>query len=155
MPSIIPGMWNAAVIIPDTGSRFAIFKQKVEDELKTKITHKKLVAQIVDAPTFENPQILTDEQKKEGLAIIHDVTHQLWAALNILKKASEEAGLPQPRSITVTGGRGRLQVPHPRTQSQQTERRECRILSESILTVITARNDSSLIIWPESWRVII
>ena len=104
MPSIIPGMWNAAVIIPDTGSRFAIFKQKVEDELKTKITHKKLVAQIVDTPTFENPQILTDEQKKEGLAIIHDVTHQLWAALNILKKASEEAGLPQPRSITVTGG---------------------------------------------------
>ena len=104
MPSIIPGMWNAAVIIPDTGSRFAIFKQKVEDELKTKITHKKLVAQIVDTPTLENPQILTDEQKKEGLAIIHDVTHQLWAALNILKKASEEAGLPQPRSITVTGG---------------------------------------------------
>ena len=70
MPSIIPGMWNAAVIIPDTGSRFAIFKQKVEDELKTKITHKKLVAQIVDTPTLENPQILTDEQKKEGLAIV-------------------------------------------------------------------------------------
>lgn len=104
MPSIIPGMWNASVVIPDTGSRFARFKEKVEEALNQKFTHKNLVAQLTDVPSPENPQVLTEEQKKEGLAIIHDVTHQLWAALNILKKASEEAKLPLPRTITVTGG---------------------------------------------------
>lgn len=103
MPSIIPGMWNASVLIPDTGSRFAAYKEKIESSLGQKITHKNLVMQIADYDKLEE-KILTPEQQKEGLAIIHDVTHQLWAGLNILKKASAEASLPSPRSITITGG---------------------------------------------------
>ena len=102
MPSVIPGMWNASVLIPDTGSRFAAYKQKIEESLGQKITHKNLIAQITGDTT--EPVLLTKEQQKEGLAIIHDVTHQLWAGLNILKKVAAEANLPNPRSITITGG---------------------------------------------------
>lgn len=104
MPSIIPGMWNASIVIPDTGKRFADFKEKVEEELKTKITHKNLVAQLVDYDKPETEKILTKEQQQAGMAVINDVTHQLWAAVNILKKASADAGLPLPRSMTITGG---------------------------------------------------
>jgi xylulokinase len=103
MPSIIPGMWNASVVISDTGRRFADFKEKVEKEQNIQITHKNIVAQIVDWDK-EETHLITEEQRQEGQAIIHDVTHQLWAALNILKKASAEKGLPFPRSMTITGG---------------------------------------------------
>lgn len=104
MPSIIPGMWNASVVIPDTGKRFADFKDKVEKESGISITHKNIVSQIVDYDKEETQKILTKQQQTEGMAIIHDVTHQLWAALNILKKASADAGLPLPKSMTITGG---------------------------------------------------
>ena len=92
------------MVIPDTGKRFADFKAKVEKELNLQITHKNIVAQIVDWDKEGTEKILTEEQRKEGLAVIHDVTHQLWAALNILKKASQEKRLPLPRSMTITGG---------------------------------------------------
>ncbi len=104
LPSIIPGMWNASVLIPDTGRRFANFKDKAEAELGQKITHKNLVAQIVDYDKPETTKLISKELQQEGMTVIHDVTHQLWAAVNILKKASEEAGLPLPRSMTITGG---------------------------------------------------
>ena len=104
LPSIIPGMWNASVLIPDTGKRFADYKEKIEKELGQKFTHKNLVEQIVDYNEPGTEKILSKEQQKEGIMIIHDVTHQLWAAINILKKASTQAGLPFPRSMTITGG---------------------------------------------------
>ncbi|WP_147614145.1 hypothetical protein [Treponema pectinovorum] len=102
MPSIIPGMWNASVLIADSGKRFADFKEKTERELNTKITHKNIIAQLTGKT--DEKQILTEKQKKDGMAIIHDVTHQLWAAVNILKKAASEASIPVPTEMTITGG---------------------------------------------------
>lgn len=107
MPSIIPGMWNASVLIADSGKRFADFKEKTEEECNCKLTHKSIVAQLT-GKSDEN--ILTEEQKKEGMAIIHDVTHQLWAAVNILKKAAADASLPVPTEMTITGGQALNEV---------------------------------------------
>ena len=104
LPSIIPGMWNASVLIPDTGSRFAVFKDKVEKEIGQKITHKNLVALLVDWDKEGTEKIISEELKNEGLTVVHDVTHQLWAAVNILKQASQKAKIPLPRSMTITGG---------------------------------------------------
>lgn len=104
MPSIIPGMWNAAVVIPDTGKRFADFKDKIETEQNIEISYRELVAQIVDRDSVATQKLITKEQRQEGLAIINDVSHQLWAALNILKDASASAGLPQPKRMTIAGG---------------------------------------------------
>lgn len=104
MPSIISGMWNASVVIPDTGKRFADFKDKVESAQNIKITYKDLVAQIMDYDSVATQKVITKEQQQEGLAVINDVSHQLWAALNILKGAGAAAGLPQPKSMTITGG---------------------------------------------------
>ncbi|MBP3608666.1 MAG: hypothetical protein J6J11_10165 [Treponema sp.] len=104
LPSIIPGMWNAGIIIPDTGSRFATFKEKVEHYLKEPITHKNLITLITENNEKDSNIKLSEELKKEGNTIIYDVTHQLWAAINILQKASEHASIPKPKSITITGG---------------------------------------------------
>lgn len=102
VPSIIPGMWNASVLIADSGKRFADFKEKTEQELNIKLTHKNIIAQLTGKT--DEKQILTEKQKKDGMAIIHDVTHQLWAAVNILKKAASEASIPVPTEMTITGG---------------------------------------------------
>ena len=104
LPSIIPGMWNAGVIIPDTGRRFAIYKEKVESVIGQKITHKNLVAQIVNYNEEDGISLLTPELRRQGMAVIHDVTHQLWAAVNILKSACQKAGIPEPACMTITGG---------------------------------------------------
>lgn len=110
LPSIIPGMWNASVLIPDTGKRFADFKEKAESVIEQKITHKALVSQIInyDKPDFQ--KIITKELQAEGMSIIHDVTHQLWAAVNILKKACQNANIPLPKSMTITGGQALNEV---------------------------------------------
>lgn len=103
LPSVIPGMWNASVLIPDTGKRFADFKEKVELQLSQKITHRQLTDEIIKFGSLEN-SLLSKELRDEGMTVIHDAVHQIWAAFNILSDACRASSIPVPESMTVTGG---------------------------------------------------
>lgn len=94
LPSIIPGLWNASVLIPESGTRLEEYKTIVEEKLGKTVSYDELYDLIFD----------NQEEYAVGFDILRDMAIKTYAAGNILNKACKAAHLPDAKYITVTGG---------------------------------------------------
>lgn len=97
LPSIIPGLWNASVLLPDSGSKFGAFKQKIERELGQTLEYGDLIEKLI---TSDGSNATLDQGKYLLIQTALDVK----SALDTLRKAAAEKGLPFPGKMTITGG---------------------------------------------------
>lgn len=85
LPSIISDLWNASVLLPDSGARFAKFKKNSE--------YKNLTpAETVDA--------LLKDQHSEGFKLIYGIAEELKTGIKLLE---EITGI-SIESMRITGG---------------------------------------------------
>ena len=99
LPSIIPNLWNASFLIPDSGSRFAAFKQKVERERGHSIKYQEFVDELLNSKDEEANDSLIDGKK-----IMEEISDEEKEGLEILIKAASGPGNPIPHEMVVTGG---------------------------------------------------
>ena len=97
LPSIVPGLWNASVLLPDSGSKFAAFKQKIDRELGESVDYNDLLDRMIDS---DGSSAALDQGKYLLIQTALDVK----SAIETLRKAAFEKGLPFPDKMTITGG---------------------------------------------------
>jgi len=94
LPSVIPGLWNASVLIPESGTRLEEYKKTIESKLNKMLSYDELYDLILDG----------NKEYAEGYEILRDMAIKVFAAGNILNTACKAAHLPDAKYITVTGG---------------------------------------------------
>lgn len=97
LPSVIPGLWNASVLLPDSGSKFAAFKQKIDRELATTVDYNDLIDKLISSDG-------TNATLDQGKYLLIQIALDVKAALETLRKAAFEKGIPFPDKMTITGG---------------------------------------------------
>lgn len=97
LPSIVPGLWNASVLLPDSGSKFAAFKQKIDRELGESVDYNDLLDRMIDS---DGSSAALDQGKYLLIQTALDVK----SAIETLRKTAFEKGLPFPDKMTITGG---------------------------------------------------
>ena len=103
LPSVIPGLWNASVLLPDTGSRFAAYRDLVERTEGHAVTHADIVHQLLTED--ENAHTITDSAVlAQGKDFIRDISNQIKDAVQTLTEAAQQSGIEVPHALTVTGG---------------------------------------------------
>ena len=100
LPSVIPGLWNASYLIPDSGTRFAAFKQKVERERGSTISYTNLVTELASTKVTDN----TDVTIKQGKALMEEIATEVKKGVQTLSQAAAGPGVPAPHELAVTGG---------------------------------------------------
>ena len=99
MPSVISGLWNASVLIPESGSRFYAFKEKAGRENGTDYDFYELVKKCLESGgndiTFE-----------EGKLIMTESAEYLKTAVFLLKQAvvNNGADIEFPDRMVISGG---------------------------------------------------
>lgn len=96
LPSVVPGLWNASVLLPDSGSSFAAFKQKIERETGRTYEYDELMDTLISSDGT-NPTL--DQGKYHLIQTALDVK----TAIQTLAKAVKEKGHPFPDRMTITG----------------------------------------------------
>ena len=100
LPSIIPGLWNASYLIPDSGTKFAAYKQKVERERGKQIKYADFVTELIST-TGENQ---TDQTLAQGRALMEEIASEVKNGVEVLIAAATGPGTPAPHEMAVTGG---------------------------------------------------
>ena len=103
LPSVIPGLWNASVLLPDTGSRFSAYRQLVERTQGHTVSHADIVHTLLSDDTKDT--CITDKAVlSQGKALIQDISNQIVQAVTTLTEEAQKAGSPLPHALAVTGG---------------------------------------------------
>ena len=97
LPAPVPDLWNASYLIPESGSRFSAFKQKVEREFGRELDYDVLVRMLIES----NGSLATLDQ---GKYLMLQTALQVKEGLAALASAAEKAGTAMPRKMLVTGG---------------------------------------------------
>lgn len=97
LPSVVPGLWNASVLLPDSGSKFGAFKQKIERETGETIEYENLIDLLISSDG-------SNATLDQGKYLLIQTALDVKSALGILRKAAFEKGLPFPDRMTITGG---------------------------------------------------
>lgn len=97
LPSIVPGLWNASVLLPDSGSRFAAFKQKIDRELGESIDYNDLLDKMIESDG-------SNATLDQGKYLLIQTALDVKSSLEKLRKAAFEKGIPFPDRMTITGG---------------------------------------------------
>lgn len=97
LPSVIKNLWNASYLLPNTGSTFSNFKQKVERMAGQEIDFETLVAACIQNP--ENVPIL-----EQGKYMMIQTALTISDGLKLLYSETKNLGLDFPTEMTVTGG---------------------------------------------------
>ncbi|MGN0728412.1 FGGY-family carbohydrate kinase [Treponema sp.] len=100
LPSVVPELWNASVLLSDSGARFDSFKLKIERERGKQIDYASLVQALVDSDG-------TDPSLDQGKYLMIQTALNLKDALNVLKSAAAEQGLAFPDEMRVSGGQAK------------------------------------------------
>lgn len=93
LPSVMPGLHNASVLIPDSGSRFGALKQEIAPETD--------YAEFV-AALLENPPL-----SRRARAMMDETAGLVGEAFGRLARISELSGNGTPRRMRTTGGQAR------------------------------------------------
>ncbi len=99
LPSVIPDLWNASVLLPASGTQFEAFRKKIERECGREISFKELVDSCV---TSDGSKASLDQ----GKYLMLQTALQVRDGIFLLKKninAQREAGFV-PDSMMITGG---------------------------------------------------
>ncbi len=100
LPSIVPELWNASVLLPDSGSKFDSFKLKIERELGRQIEYSVLVQEIIGSDG-------TNASLDQGKYLMIQTALNLKDALGILKDAAAKKGIAFPDEMRVAGGQAK------------------------------------------------
>ncbi len=100
LPSIIPALWNASVLLPDSGSKFDSFKQKIEREQGSQIEYNELVQSLIYSDG-------SNASFDQGKYLMIQTALNLKDAIAILKKAANEKQIDFPTEMRVTGGQAK------------------------------------------------
>ena len=94
---MIPGLWNASYLLPESGSRFSNFKQLYERGSGREIDLNTLVQLCIQNPM--NVPLL-----EQGKYLMLQTAMQVRDGLAVLLAEADEKGMPLPKCMTVTGG---------------------------------------------------
>lgn len=97
LPSVIPGLWNASVLIGETGTRFARYKETLEKSAGMSVSYEDLVHAAI---TSDGSQPILDQ----GKYLMLQTAMEVRDGLNHLVRCALDAGEKIPESFTVSGG---------------------------------------------------
>lgn len=97
LPSVIPGLWNASVLIGETGTRFARYKETLEKTAGMSVSYEDLVHAAI---TSDGTQPILDQ----GKYLMLQTAMEARDGLNHLVRCALDAGEKIPESFTVSGG---------------------------------------------------
>lgn len=100
LPSVVPELWNASVLLPDSGSKFDSFKLKIERELGNQIEYSALVQEIIGSDG-------TNASLDQGKYLMIQTALNLKDAIGILKDAAAKKRIPFPDEMRVAGGQAK------------------------------------------------
>ena len=97
LPSIVPGLWNASILIPDSGMRFSRYKKQFEETAGFPVTYSDLVDAAIAS---DGSQAILDQ----GKYLMLQIAMQVRDGMKKLFSLAQEAGNPIPSSFVLTGG---------------------------------------------------
>ena len=100
LPSIMPELWNASVLIPQSGSHFDAFKARFERETGQTTDYDALAVRLIES---EGEDALLDQ----GKYLLIQLALNVQSALATLHKAASKAGEPFPSEMRVSGGQAK------------------------------------------------
>ncbi len=100
LPSVIEGLWNASVLLPESGSLFDSFKQKIEREEGNQIEYSELIERLITSDG-------TSSSLDQGKYLLIQLALNLKDASEVLKKAFCEEGKKFPSQVRVSGGQAK------------------------------------------------
>lgn len=92
LPSVIPGLWNIAVLMPSSGKKFVGCKKSFESSRGTPLSYEEYISYC-----FEH-------KDSEGFLTIDELARSVKDAVALLKKYAEENNAAVNSAIMVTGG---------------------------------------------------
>ncbi|MCR5762200.1 MAG: hypothetical protein K6G00_02315 [Treponema sp.] len=99
LPSVMPDLWNASYLLPESGILFSAFKNKMERELGHEIDFNTLVHECL---AFKGTDLKSS--LAIGKQIMNETARQVKSGLESLSKALEEIKVPMQNQMTITGG---------------------------------------------------
>lgn len=93
LPSVIPGLYNASLLIADSGKRFSMFRKKYANN--------------IDYETFVSSLINFPERNPEGTELLNKIVLEVKDSTNKILALCKQLGYPTPKAITTTGGQGK------------------------------------------------
>lgn len=100
LPSVVPELWNASILLPDSGSKFDSFKLKIEREFGKQIEYSALVQEIIGSDG-------TNASLDQGKYLMIQTALNLKDAIGILKDAAAKKEIPFPDEMRVAGGQAK------------------------------------------------
>lgn len=97
LPSIIPGLWNASVLIPDSGIRFSEYKKRFEEASGFPVEYSELVDAAIES---DGSQAILDQ----GKYLMLQTAMQVRDGMKKLFSIAREHGTQIPSSFVLTGG---------------------------------------------------
>ncbi|MCR5288567.1 MAG: hypothetical protein K6E51_01090 [Treponema sp.] len=122
LPSIIPDLWNASVLLPASGVYFAEYKQHIEQETQRSISYDELVKNSYQ------------DTHSPGYSILQTLAQKTKEGLQLLQAKALEAHITIAPVISITGGQ---------TKSQEWMQLKADLISQPL--GITSCNDAELI----------
>lgn len=95
LPSVTPGLWNAAVMIPESGRLLFNYKNKMEKETGRLWTYPELI------------DFCFDSSESEGHEILETLLKNSEYAVSVLKDVAEKCGIQFPDHMFVAGGQAK------------------------------------------------
>jgi len=95
LPNVTAGLWNAAVMIPESGRLIFNFKTKLEKETGHEWTYPEVI------------DFCFDNKESEGHEILETLLRNSENALSILKEVAAECGIDFPKTMFVAGGQAK------------------------------------------------
>ncbi len=97
LPSVVPGLWNASVLIGETGTRFERYKESFEKTAGFTVSYEDLVHAALES---DGSQAILDQ----GKYLMLQTAMEARDAFNLLARHARESGEKIPGFFTVSGG---------------------------------------------------
>lgn len=95
LPSVIPGLWNLSVLIPESGSLFSSYKKEYENSTGRKIDYEELT------------RASMEDKNSQGWYILNSILTNFNHGIQYLKKIARENNLSFPQRLSITGGQAK------------------------------------------------
>lgn len=93
LPSVVPGLFNASVLIPDSGTRFSTLKKEVAPQM----SYQEFVAALLQEPPLS----------QAGLQLMEELAVEVREAYQKLSAVARLTGTRLPPYISTTGGQAK------------------------------------------------
>ena len=100
LPSVTGGLWNSSVLIPESGSRFEAFRQKIERETGHPVKLSELTQMLINEDG-------TKPSLEQGKYLLIQTALQAKDALEKLRTAAKGTLTVPADEMTVTGGQAK------------------------------------------------